>query len=206
MACCPCMGSPPILVCMKAILLILLAVAVAQTGGGPPEVIPIKDQPGLETYVITLDEEGELHGAFQMTATQITIHVDAPWLENPPERRTLRSKVRGEPHEELPQRRYERRIRQAREAGYTFVETPAGAFFVLQDTKRHADRAVSMAKEASATAPAPVPASMAPGASLDAVLSDGASAGVGHYAWYLAILGTGLLLLGIVVRRLILAP
>jgi hypothetical protein len=190
---------------MKAILLIILA-ALAQAGREAPEVIPVRDPAGLQTYVITLDEEGELYGAYEATATQITVYEDAPWLESPPVRRTLLSKLRGEPHEELPQRRHERRIRQAREAGYAYVESPAGGFFVAHETKRYADRAAAMAKTAGERAPVPVPSAEAPLENLagEALATSGSR--LGHYGWYAAILGAGLLLLGFVVRKLILAP
>ena len=188
---------------MHTILLITLSM-LAQAGAEGPEVVPVNDDTNLETYVITLEEEGELYGTYETTATQITIYIDAPWLESPPQRRTLLSKLQSQPHVELPQRRHERRLRQAREAGYTYVETPAGAFFVKEDAKRFADRSAQMAKGVGERAPAPMPSAEAPKNLPASAASLQGGNTLGRYGWYAAILGTGLLLMGVVVRKFIL--
>ncbi|HNR30946.1 MAG TPA: hypothetical protein PKI11_08645 [Candidatus Hydrogenedentes bacterium] len=152
----------------------------------------------MKTYVITFDDGEVVHGTYQEAGEQVTVTVDAPWIETPPVRRTLKSKVKDY-RLELRHRREERHEREAREAGFQRVRNEAGEFYVRTEEVELAQRAREMAAQVEARfAPdaADVPIAR-PG---ESGLNDGAGGGVAaedigllqRYGWQAVILLAGL--------------
>lgn len=99
----------------------------------------------LTTYVITLTDGTVIHGTYAESGDQATYQIDAPWLNPPPAPvPTLRSKI-ADVRPELRHKREERRLKEAREAGYTRVATQDGERYIATDHLKRAERARKMA-------------------------------------------------------------
>jgi hypothetical protein len=177
-------------------MLTALAIAAAVLGQ-----IALADEENLQTYRIVLDDRGTVYGAYEeIGEQQVRITVDTPWAPGEVIS-TLRSKVR-EVHPELKHRRHERRVAQAKEAGFEYVETAAGGFFVPEQVKRLADRSRELAA-------ARVPVDVSFEEASDIALAAGPPPPVDppswlrRFGWHAGILVVAAALLALVARSLL---
>lgn len=177
-----------------------MVTVLAIAGALLAQVAPVDDE-DVQTYRIVLDDRGAVYGIYEeIGEQQVRITVDAPWASGEVIS-TLRSKVR-EVHPELKHRRHERRVAQAKEAGFTYVKTAAGAFFVPDQTKHLADRSREMA---AAIAPVDAPADETGAAAFAAVPHAPAAppSRLSLYGWHALILLAAAVLLALVARTLL---
>ncbi|MFP4501746.1 MAG: hypothetical protein ACLFTT_12150 [Candidatus Hydrogenedentota bacterium] len=183
------------------VTLLLLAIIAA-----PEQIMPVSDE-DIETYRIVVDAGGEeriIYGTYEEGTAQVNIVVDAPWTASR-ELRILKKDV-IEVHRELKHKRRERRIEQAKDAGFAYVESAAGAFFVPERAFHHAQRAREMVRKAEAEHVDHEAAESGNEAGAEGNAEAAQSSSLfARYGWHAGIVLTGVLLLAGVVRFLILA-
>lgn len=105
-------------------------------------------EPDEQTHQITFTRDGAIrYGAVRDLGEAVEIVYDTPWRPQPAER-VLRSRIEFVP--ESRHRRQSRLEEQAREAGYTTVETVNGLEYRRIEDVNYAARAQAMAEAAAA--------------------------------------------------------